>query len=218
VRIALSKPGAVRSSRDVGVILERDRADLTRPHRRVSRPGGLHRRRGIRAYGVNTGVGALCDVVVDEPKQRQLSRNVVMSHAAGVGPPLAPRETRAIIAAAINNFALGYSGIRLRVVECLMQMLSQGCVPEVPASGSVGYLSAYGPHCVVLLGRGTPSCAASAVPAPRRCRALDVQPLVLEAKEGLEPGQRHALRDRAVRRRAVRAWSECWTGRTRSPR
>src|ERR1700683_4304276 len=90
----------------------------------------------IRAYGVNTGVGALCDVVVDEPKQRQLSRNIVMSHSVGVGPPLAARETRAIIAAAINNFAHGYSGVGLSVVERLADLLAQHCVPEVPCAGS----------------------------------------------------------------------------------
>ena len=45
-------------------------------------------RKGVRAYGVNTGVGALCDVVVNEAKQAQLSRNIVMSHAVGVGPAL----------------------------------------------------------------------------------------------------------------------------------
>jgi histidine ammonia-lyase len=139
----------------------------------------------IRAYGVNTGVGALCDVVVDEPKQRQLSRNVVMSHAAGVGPPLAPRETRAIIAAAINNFALGYSGIGLRAVECLMQMLSEGCVPEVPASGSVGYLSHMAHIASVLLGQGHAELRGERCSGAEALRALDVQPLVLEPKEGL---------------------------------
>src|SRR5580704_10936975 len=56
--------------------------------------------RRIRAYGVNTGVGALCDVVVSPSEQRALSRNILMSHAVGVGEPLRREETRAIIAAA----------------------------------------------------------------------------------------------------------------------
>jgi histidine ammonia-lyase len=63
--------------------------------------------KGLRAYGVNTGVGALCEVVIPESKQQQLSRNIVMSHAVGVGPPLDATAVRAIIAAAINNFAHG---------------------------------------------------------------------------------------------------------------
>src|SRR5690606_39009407 len=75
--------------------------------------------RGILAYGVNTGVGGLANVIVDRPQQRQLSRNILMSHAAGVGAPLGKAETRAIIAAAINNYAHGRSGVRPAVVEQL---------------------------------------------------------------------------------------------------
>ena len=139
----------------------------------------------IRAYGVNTGVGALCDVVVDESKQRQLSHNVVMSHAVGVGAPLAPRETRAIVAAAINNFALGYSGIGLGKVEHLMLMLSEGCVPEVPASGSVGYLSHMAHIALVLLGKGHVLLRGERRSGAEALKAMGMQPLVLAAKEGL---------------------------------
>jgi histidine ammonia-lyase len=139
----------------------------------------------IRAYGVNTGVGALCDVVVDEPKQRQLSRNIVMSHAVGVGPPLAVRETRAIVAAAVNNFALGYSGIGLSPVERLMQMLSEGCVPEVPVLGSVGYLSHMAHIALVLLGSGHALLRGERCSGAEALRVMGLQPLVLEAKEGL---------------------------------
>ena len=85
--------------------------------------------KGVRAYGVNTGVGALCDVVVTESKQEQLSRNIVMSHAVGVGPPLEATAVRAIIAAAINNFAHGFSGVRPAVVEGLLALLEHDCVP-----------------------------------------------------------------------------------------
>ena len=76
--------------------------------------------KGVRAYGVNTGVGALCDVVVTQAKQWELSRNIVMSHSVGVGPPLGSIEVRAIIAAAINNFAHGFSGVRPVVVQRLL--------------------------------------------------------------------------------------------------
>jgi len=115
-------------------------------------------RKGVRAYGVNTGVGALCDVVVDESKQAQLSRNIVMSHAVGVGPALEPTAVRAIIAAAINNFAHGFSGLRLDVVERLQALLDHDCVPEVPALGSVGYLTHMAHIALVLLGEGRAVC------------------------------------------------------------
>ena len=108
----------------------------------------------MRAYGVNTGVGALCDVVVTESKQAQLSRNIVMSHAVGVGPPLEAPAVRAIIAAAINNFAHGFSGVRPTVVEGLLALLEHDCIPEVPAAGSVGYLTHMAHIALVLLGEG----------------------------------------------------------------
>src|SRR5271168_2909753 len=87
-------------------------------------------RQGVRAYGVNTGVGALCDSVVSESKQAELSRNIVMSHAVGLGPHLEASEVRAIMAAAVNNFAHGYSGVRPAVVLALLELLNGDCVPE----------------------------------------------------------------------------------------
>ena len=87
----------------------------------------------IRAYGVNTGVGALCDVVIAGSKQADLSRNIVMSHAVGVGALLEPAAVRAIMAAAVNNFAHGVSGVRPAVVQGLLALLNGDCVPEVPA-------------------------------------------------------------------------------------
>src|SRR5882724_7025385 len=110
--------------------------------------------KGVRAYGVNTGVGALCDVVVTESKQVELSRNIVMSHAVGLGPRLETKAVRAIIAAAINNFAHGFSGVRLAVVDRLLALLSHDCVPEVPALGSVGYLTHMAHIALVLIGEG----------------------------------------------------------------
>src|ERR1700692_2227786 len=110
--------------------------------------------KGVRAYGVNTGVGALCDVVIPQSKLEQLSRNIVMSHAVGLGPPLEAPAVRAIIAAAINNFAHGFSGVRPAVVEGLLALLEHDCIPEVPASGSVGYLTHMAHIALVLIGEG----------------------------------------------------------------
>ena len=136
----------------------------------------------IRAYGVNTGVGALCDVVVEPSQLRQLSRNIVMSHAVGVGAPLEPREVRAIIAAAVNNFAHGYSGVRPCVVERLLSLLRADCVPEVPAQGSVGYLSHMAHIALVLLGDGFVQHHGSRRSGAEALQSLNIQPLILEAK------------------------------------
>lgn len=141
--------------------------------------------RGIRAYGVNTGVGALCDVVVERPQQRQLSHNILMSHAIGVGAPLGVVETRAIMATAISNYALGYSGVRLEVVEALVRLLNAGVVPLVPAKGSVGYLSHMAHIALVLIGAGRALIGGHPVTGAEALTAAGLAPMELVAKEGL---------------------------------
>jgi histidine ammonia-lyase len=141
--------------------------------------------KGLRAYGVNTGVGALCDVVVTQSKQEQLSRNILMSHAVGVGPTLGCIEVRAIMAAAINNFSLGYSGVRPVVVEQLLALLAHDCVPEVPAGGSVGYLTHMAHIALVLIGQGTARLHGRCMSGAEALQSMQLAPLVLGAKEGL---------------------------------
>jgi histidine ammonia-lyase len=141
--------------------------------------------KGVRAYGVNTGVGALCDVVVTESKQVELSRNIVMSHAVGVGPPLEAKAVRAIIAAAINNFAHGFSGVRLAVVDQLLALLAHDCVPEVPPLGSVGYLTHMAHIALVLIGEGTARSRGRRLSGAEALQSIHQKPLVLQAKEGL---------------------------------
>jgi histidine ammonia-lyase len=141
--------------------------------------------KNLRAYGVNTGVGALCDVIVAPAKQRELSRNIVMSHCAGVGPPLGGPAVRAIIAAAINNFAHGYSGVRVQVVERLAELLSADLIPEVPAQGSVGYLTHMAHIASVLIGAGHASLKGVRLPGAEALARAGLEPLTLEAKEGL---------------------------------
>jgi histidine ammonia-lyase len=141
--------------------------------------------KGLRAYGVNTGVGALCDVIVAPSKQRQLSRNIVMSHAVGVGAALEAPAVRAIIAAAINNFAHGYSGVRAEVVERLAALLTLDCIPEVPAYGSVGYLTHMAHIASVLLGEGHARLRGKRLTGAQALKEAGIAPLVLEAKEGL---------------------------------
>lgn len=141
--------------------------------------------RGIRAYGVNTGVGALCDVIVSPGEQRTLSRNILMSHAVGVGAPLGAAETRAVMAAAVNNFAHGHSGIRLEVADQLVALLNADCLPEVPAFGSVGYLSHMAHIALVCIGEGYARLRGERLKGRDALQRLGLEPLVLEAKEGL---------------------------------
>ncbi|CAN7213886.1 histidine ammonia-lyase [Pararhizobium sp. LjRoot235] len=140
---------------------------------------------GVRAYGVNTGVGALADTVVDRPCQSRLSRNIVLSHACGVGPLLEPREVRAIIAAQIANFSHGHSGVRPVIVETLQAFLRKDCIPDVPSKGSAGYLTHNAHIALVLIGEGGARLKGMSVTGAEALKVLGIAPLVLQAKEGL---------------------------------
>lgn len=140
---------------------------------------------GVRAYGVNTGVGALSDTVVDRQSQSRLSRNIILSHACGVGDRLAPREVRAIIAAQVANFSHGHSGVRSDILRYLITFLEQDCIPDVPAKGSAGYLTHNAHTALVLLGEGSAHLGGKQMSGREALAALDLPPLVLGAKEGL---------------------------------
>ncbi len=141
--------------------------------------------RSIRAYGVNTGVGALCNVIVDSDQQRALSRNIVMSHAVGVGAPLGREETRSIMTAALNNWATGYSGVRPALADLLLALINADCLPVVPARGSVGYLSHMAHIGLLLIGEGSATLAGESMHGAEALGRAELTPLVLEAKEGL---------------------------------
>ncbi|PDS38339.1 histidine ammonia-lyase [Rhizobium anhuiense] len=140
---------------------------------------------GVRAYGVNTGVGALADTVVDRASQSLLSRSIVLSHACGVGPLLDAREVRAIIAAQIANFAHGHSGVRREIVEHLAAMLEHDCIPDVPSKGSAGYLVHNAHIALVLIGEGSAQLAGRRLSGREALAAIGLEPLVLGAKQGL---------------------------------
>ncbi|MGO7032798.1 histidine ammonia-lyase [Rhizobium ruizarguesonis] len=140
---------------------------------------------GVRAYGVNTGVGALADTVVDRASQSLLSRSIVLSHACGVGPLLAAREVRAIIAAQIANFAHGHSGVRREIVQQLAAMLEHDCIPDVPSKGSAGYLVHNAHIALVLIGEGSAHLDGRRMSGREALAAIGLEPLVLGAKEGL---------------------------------
>ncbi len=140
---------------------------------------------GIRGYGINTGVGALCDVIIGREDQSTLSRNLLFSHACGVGDPLGRVETRAVMAAQINNFAHGYSGVRLEIVDTLLALLNNDMLPLIPSRGSVGYLTHAAAIGLVLIGAGECRHGDKVMSGGEALQALGLKPLVLQAKEGL---------------------------------
>ncbi|ROM16984.1 histidine ammonia-lyase [Pseudomonas protegens] len=140
---------------------------------------------GERAYGISTGLGALCNVLLAGEQLSQLSRNTLLSHACGVGPVLADEQTRAIICAAIINYSHGKSGIHRQVVQALLALLNRGITPQVPSQGSVGYLTHMAHIGVALLGVGQVSYRGHIVSAEQALAEEGLQAVQLGAKDGL---------------------------------
>ena len=141
--------------------------------------------REIRGYGINTGVGALCDIIISREDQQALSHNIILSHACGVGQPLGRQETRAIMAAQIANFAHGYSGVGIEVVETLLALLNDDMLPVIPSKGSVGYLTHAAAIGLVLIGEGECRHGDRLLGGRHALEKLGRAPLALRAKEGL---------------------------------
>jgi histidine ammonia-lyase len=141
-------------------------------------------------YGVNTGFGALAETRIAADQVRTLQRNLVRSHACGVGP-LLPREVvRAMMALRAQTIAMGYSGARAAIVDLLVDMLNRGVHPCVPAQGSVGASGDLAPLAhlaLVLIGEGEAHVDGHphVLPGFEALRAAELLPLELEAKEGL---------------------------------
>ena len=144
--------------------------------------------RGETAYGINTGFGKLAEMRIPLDQLVALQRNLVRSHAAGVGEPLPEAEVRAMLLLRANVLAKGHSGVRVKVAELLIGMLNHGVHPVVPSRGSVGASGDLAPlaHLALgLIGEGDVFFRGERVPALIAMRATGLQPLVLEAKEGL---------------------------------
>lgn len=140
---------------------------------------------GERAYGISTGLGALSNVLLQDGQLAQLSRNTLLSHACGVGPLLSEAQTRAIIVAALANYAQGYSGLRPQVIEGLLALLNQGVTPCVPSQGSVGYLTHMAHIGAALLGVGDVRWQGRIQPAAQALQGISLAPVTLGAKDGL---------------------------------
>lgn len=143
---------------------------------------------GRLVYGVNTGVGKLSDVTLSGDEIRQLQVNILRSHAAGVGEPLAEAEVRAAMLLRANALARGRSGVRPVVLETIVALLNRGVHPVVPARGSCGASGDLAPAAhlgLALIGEGEAFYRGRRMPARQALSEAGIAPLVLEAKEGL---------------------------------
>jgi histidine ammonia-lyase len=144
--------------------------------------------RGEIVYGVTTGFGAFKDRIIPPDQVRQLQRNILMSHAVGVGEPLDEATTRAMMLIRANTLAKGHSGVREETLRLLLGMLSRGVHPVVPSQGSLGASGDLAPlaHMALpLIGLGEALFGGQRVPGAEALARAGLSPVTLEAKEGL---------------------------------
>lgn len=139
-------------------------------------------------YGITTGFGALSDVPIPREDVRALQRNILMSHAAGVGPELSEEEVRALMTLRLKDLARGHSGIRWETALRLRDFLNANIVPVIPEKGSVGASGDLAPlaHMALpLIGLGEVFYRGQRLDGAELLRRLGLEPLELEAGEGL---------------------------------
>ncbi len=139
-------------------------------------------------YGITTGYGELARVRIDPDDNEALQRNLVRSHAAGVGEPLPADVVRAAMLIRANTLAKGYSGVRERVITTLLDMLNAGVHPVVPAKGSLGASGDLAPlaHLALpMIGEGRAVYDGRPMAGAEAMKAAGIDTLTLQAKEGL---------------------------------
>ena len=144
--------------------------------------------RGEPVYGINTGFGKLASVRIADADLATLQRNIVLSHAAGVGEPMPAPVVRLMLALKLASLAQGASGVRRETVELLAAMLERDLLPVVPAQGSVGASGDLAPlahMAATMIGVGEIIVAGERRPAAAALDAAGLAPLELGPKEGL---------------------------------
>ncbi|WP_262177461.1 histidine ammonia-lyase [Saccharococcus sp. Marseille-Q5394] len=139
-------------------------------------------------YGINTGFGKFSDVKIDEKDTKALQLHLIRSHACGVGEHFSETVSRAMVVLRLNALMKGFSGIRVEVLERFAFMVNNGIHPVIPQQGSLGASGDLAPlsHlALVLLGEGFVWRDGGHIPAERVWREFGMEPIVLEAKEGL---------------------------------
>ncbi|MBX5460751.1 MAG: histidine ammonia-lyase [Steroidobacteraceae bacterium] len=143
---------------------------------------------GKPVYGINTGFGKLASVRIDAADLARLQRNIVLSHAAGVGEPLPIGITRLMMALKLASLAQGASGIRPATLDFLETMLAHEIIPVVPSQGSVGASGDLAPlahMAAAMIGVGDVETPQGRMPARQGLALAGLEPLVLAPKEGL---------------------------------
>jgi histidine ammonia-lyase len=144
--------------------------------------------RGAPVYGINTGFGKLATVRIAEADLETLQRNLVLSHAAGVGDPVAAPVVRLMMALKICSLSQGASGVRAGTVKLMLDMLAKDVLPVIPGQGSVGASGDLAPlahMAAVMIGEGEATHRGITFPTKEIFAELGLTPAVLGPKEGL---------------------------------
>ena len=142
-------------------------------------------------YGINTGFGPLCDTQISPEETHLLQKNLLITHAVGVGEPIKKSISKLMLITKIHALSQGFSGIRLTVVERMLEFLRLDLIPVVPEQGSVGASGDLAPlsHLFLpLIGEGefwATGESSEKVHAGEALKANGLEPLELHAKEGL---------------------------------
>lgn len=140
------------------------------------------------AYGINTGFGLLANTRIAPEDLETLQRSIVLSHAAGIGELMNDETVRLMMVLKINSLARGFSGIRLSVIEALMQLVNAEVYPCVPKKGSVGASGDLAPLAhmsTVLLGEGEARHQGKIITGEEALVIAGMQKITLAPKEGL---------------------------------
>lgn len=144
--------------------------------------------RGEIAYGITTGFGAFKDKIISREEVERLQRNIVVSHAVGVGKNFDIPTVRAIMLIRANTLARGFSGIRLSTLEQILEFLNRGIHPSIPEKGSLGASGDLAPlahFACVLIGEGEAEYNGEIVDGSEALSRAGLDPIKLAAKEGL---------------------------------
>ncbi len=139
-------------------------------------------------YGVNTSFGPMCNKIINDSEIETLQHNLIVSHSAGLGAPILPYIAMGILAIRLNTLVKGHSGVRLRLLHLMRDMINNGIAPYIPECGSVGAsgdLIHLAHMSLAIIGKGQVYHNNELMPAENALEKAMLSPLTLSYKEGL---------------------------------
>ena len=143
---------------------------------------------GRTVYGVNTGFGELASVSIGPKDLAKLQVNIIRSHSVGVGEPFSIDVVRGMMLLRANALAKGYSGVRLEVIQTLVDLLNSKVTPVIPQQGSVGSSGDLAPlahMALVMIGEGEAFYKGKRMSGSDALKKAGINPIALKAKEGV---------------------------------